>query len=226
MSALKVEFIDNSSSQYDDSAARIKLGLGKNCGKLYLGDRDAGSYVQLKFRNCTHVVNCSREMHGFAREPDVTYLKVDPADEENNHLEEVCHFLESELAKRHNIVVQCENGTNKSAAVILFYIMKKKSLSLADAHRMLKELRPIKVAPSLMKIIIDEEQRMRGCTTVSMDGRNVVYLDEVAKCRSSVSKPRGESSSGNPYLPLYIAGGIGGFFAVIFGAIYLVTGKI
>ncbi len=224
--SLKVEFIDNSSSQYDENAARIKLGLGKASGKLFLGDRAAGSYVQLKFRDCKHVLNCSQEMHGFAREPDVKYLKIDPADEENNHLDEAVAFIDKELAKKHNILVQCETGANKSAAVLLYYIMTKKSISLADSYRMLNEMRSIKIAPSIMRILLAEELKLRGCVTISLDGRNVVFLDEVSKSLSSITKKTAKKVNNNPYLPLYVLGGIGGIFGVIFGAIYLITGKI
>ena len=87
-SKLKVEFIDNSSSQYDDNACRIKYAeSGSGGGKLYLGDRFAASYVQLKARNCKTVVNCCQDMHGFAKEVDVNYLKIDPDDEGNDHFD-------------------------------------------------------------------------------------------------------------------------------------------
>ena len=81
---LKVEFIDNSASQYDSNASEIEYGDNSKGGKLYLGDRFASSFVQLKFRNCRTVVSCCVDMHGFAKESDVNYLKIDPDDEKND----------------------------------------------------------------------------------------------------------------------------------------------
>jgi hypothetical protein len=220
-SKLKVEFVDNSASQYDENAVRIKLGLGKNSGKLYLGDRHSGSYLQLKFRDCNRVVSCSSEMHSFAKEPDVKYLKMDPNNEEDNHLVDVYNFIESELEKKHNVVVQCENGLNKSAATMVYYVMRKKSLSLADSYRLINKLRTIKISPSLMQVLMQEEKKLYGSVSVALDGRKVLFLDEEnAEGKPTTSKPS------NPYTPLLILGGVGGFFAVLFGALYLATGKI
>jgi hypothetical protein len=219
-SKLKVEFVDNSATQYDENAVRIKLGLGKSSGKLYLGDRHSGSYVQLKFRECNRVVNCSSEMHAFAKEPDVKYLKMDPNNEEDNNLGDAFDFIENELVKNHNVVVQCENGLNKSAATMVYYVMRKKSLTLADSYRLIYKLRTIKISPSLMQILMGEEKKLFGCVTVALDGRKVLFLDE----ESTEVKPKSKPS--NPYSPLLILGGVGGFFAVLFGALYLATGKI
>ena len=52
---MKVEFIDNAESQYDDSADRIR-GIGKGKGKLFLGDRSSASMVQLKHRKIEYAV--------------------------------------------------------------------------------------------------------------------------------------------------------------------------
>lgn len=226
MSKLKVEFIDNASSQYDESAARIKItknpNATKKAGRLYLGDRNSASYIQLKFRNVKTVVTCSREMHGFCKEPEVKYLKIDPEDVGNTHFDEAFNFMEIELGQGRNVVVHCENGLNKSAAVVAYYVMKKESLSLAASLRRVDKARTVKIAPQIVRMLMEAEKRLTGANTVSLDGRKVVYLDEHY---GHLSGPKGGSKA-NPYLPLYILGGVGGFFAVVFGALYLATGKI
>ena len=36
---------------------------------------------KLKFRKCSYVVNCDREIHSLSREEDVNYLNIDPSNE-------------------------------------------------------------------------------------------------------------------------------------------------
>ena len=227
---LKVEFIDNSSSQYDVNASRVKLDcFGKDWGKLYFGDRHAASFVQLKFRNSKTVVNCCAGMHMFAKEPEVKYLKIDPTDEKNNHFEEVCKFLDSELSAGKNVVVHCEEGKGKSAAVLMYYVMKKCNKSLAESYRFIEGLRDVKFPPSLVKVLIAAEKSLRGTVTIGLEDKKVVFLDDGSKPFSvppSAPINRTVAKKANPYMPIMILGGIGAFFGVVFGALYMITGKL
>lgn len=227
MSGLKVEFIDNSSSQYDVSAARVKLDcFGKQWGKLYLGDRHAASFVQLKFRECKTVVNCCAGMHMFAKEPEVKYLKIDPTDDEkNNHLEEVCKFLDTELGAGKNVVVHCEEGKGKSAGVMMYYVMKKTNKTLAESYRFVEGLRDVKFPPSLIKVLIAAEKKLRGTATIGLEDRKVVFLDGGAKFTPPPTVSRPAPMKSNPYMPIMILGGIGAFFGIVYGALYMITGK-
>jgi hypothetical protein len=97
--SLKVEFIDNSSSQYDQNAARISLSplpaldsssssistntgnkkstSTKQQGPLYVGDKDSLSFVQIKARSIQAVLCCSADLAGYCKEPGVDYMKID-----------------------------------------------------------------------------------------------------------------------------------------------------
>eukprot|EP01038_Epipyxis_sp_PR26KG_P009925 gene9925-13349_t len=221
---LKVEFIDNSSSQYDGNASEIKLEKNKNCGKLFLGDRYAASYVQLKFRSCKSVINCSKDLHGFSKEPDVKYLNIDPEiDENNNYFEEAYNFIEQELMNGRNIVVYCESGNGKSAAVVIFYVMKKKSVSLCDSYRLLQTFKKdIRTRPDLMKILIQSEKKLRNSVSMAVIGRKVEFLDSYDMKYQPNKDGKNKSKGTNP---IYILVGITAFFAIVYGILVAITGK-
>ena len=69
-SELKVTFSDKMNKyQYDGHANHIPLpSMAKGKGKLWLGDRDSCSMVQLKHRNIKSVVNAQGDMHGLSKE--------------------------------------------------------------------------------------------------------------------------------------------------------------
>ena len=71
-SELKVTFSDKMNKyQYDGHANEIPLSpmaKGPGKGKLWLGDRDSCSMVQLKHRDIKSVVNAQGDMHGLSKE--------------------------------------------------------------------------------------------------------------------------------------------------------------
>lgn len=224
-SNLKVEFIDNASSQYDANADWIKVESIKSKGKLYLGDRYSASYIQLKFRNCKTVVNCCTDTHGLARETDVKYLKIDPTTGDNCFAESF-EYIDTNLDNGKNVVVHCENGLGKSAVIVLYYLMKKKSIDLAESYRYLKKYRKgLKLPPSLLTIIMEAEKSLRGSSSVMYDknARKIVFLDELGFTNRNKTTKNVSNKSNIVY---YIVFGLGVFFAVVFGTIYLITGKI
>jgi hypothetical protein len=60
MSEFKVEFSDaNNAAQYDTSAADVSsLYRGEDGARLYIGDRDSLSMVQIRHRQLSRVLNC------------------------------------------------------------------------------------------------------------------------------------------------------------------------
>lgn len=220
---LKVEFIDNAASQYDEYADRIKF-LGKGAkpkmGKLFLGDRNAASYLQLKFRECKAVVNCCSETHGLARETDVKYLKIDPDDEDGvDYFQKSFDFIDGELSQKRNILVHCGNGFNKSAMIVIYYVMRRCEVSLAEAYEIVKSSRKkaLKIRPALMQELIKAEKTVRGSISLMMDGRRIIVLD------SKVGKVSGE---GNSISIITILTFIALFFALIFAVLFAATGKL
>ena len=214
---MKITFTDTSANQYDASADEVKLSSGTAFGKLYIGDRDSASFLQLRARKCLTVVNCAADMHGLSGEKDVKYLNIDP--ENSDCFEESFNFIKRALSKGRNVVVHGQNGLGKSAAIVVYFVMRILSSTLADSHKLLKQSRKnfkLNIKPELVVKLIAEEKKLRGDNSICLDGRKIVYLDS---CCSRKSGPR---STGFPVVPCVV---LVGFIAVLYGALVLATGK-
>ncbi len=174
----KVEFFDNSAYQYDANASEVSYA-GPGGGKLFLGDRFSASFVQLQYRDCQTVVSCCEDMHGFAKEENVTYLRIDPDYDEDRHFEESCQFIQNSLIRdEQNVVVFCDNGNVKSAMILCYFLMVNNSLTLCEAYNHLRTCRPsVKIFPRLMKVLIEAEVQLRGKASLIVDGRIVRPYD-------------------------------------------------
>ena len=221
---LKVEFIDNSSSQYDEYADRIKFSVvrpdKRKLGKLYIGDRCSASFLQLEWRKCKSVVNCCKEIHGLSRETDVQYLKLDPEEDDgDDSFQKSFVFIDAALEKGKNVLVHCESGLNQAAAIVTYYVMKKKEINLAESYKIVKEQRKkaIKIRPALMQKLIKAEKTLRGSISVMLDGRKVIFLDTIDK------RAGGRKTS---YAAYYTAFAVVAFFSALFLGIFLATGKM
>jgi protein-tyrosine phosphatase len=188
-SELKVTFSDkNNRFQYDGHAERIKVpSLKKKGGKLYLGDRDSCSMVQLKHRSISHVVNCDTDQHLLCREENISYLKVDPIVDKPTCLDKSFRFIDEALELGKNTLITCHTGYGKSACILIYYIMKRESMTLADAHRHVESVRPgIKsdsktsgFRPDLVKLLQQQEKYLfKGqAASTRLDERTMVYTD-------------------------------------------------
>ena len=189
MSGLKVTFSDkNNRFQYDGHAHRVKVvTLKKKGGKLYLGDRDSCSMVQLKHRNISHVVNTDVDQHNLCREDNIEYCKIDPVDDKRDCLEKAFRFIDAALESGKNTLVTCHTGYGKSACTIIYYLMKRDTMTLADAHRVVEDCRPgircdsrsADFRPSLVTLLQDVEKKLFKGQPAStrLDGRILSYTD-------------------------------------------------
>jgi len=208
---LKVTFVDNSASQYNGSADEVEqqgpLAALNWKGRLYIGDRDSASFLQLRHRSVTHVINCEKDIHGVSKEEGVTYLKIDPESDDGKCFELSYLFLERELSEKSSVVlVHCQSGNGRSCGIMIYYLMRKLNISLANAHRALRRLRP-KISPrgSLVSLLLKEEKRMRRIESVALnERREVVYIDGgdalfdgLAGNKSGVSGQKGAKKAGS-----------------------------
>ena len=210
---LKVSFTDkNNKYQYDGHAERIKVkSMRKKGGKLFLGDRQAVSMVQLKHRKVTHVVNADVDQHMLCREENIHYCKIDPIDDKRSCLEKAFKFIDDALEAGQNTLITCHTGYGKSAAVLLYYLMKRDGLTLADAHRHIEATRPgarsddktSGFRPDLVKLLQQEEKYLyKGqAASTSLQDRTMVYKDGkgvwTAPFKSGVSASGHKNSRSN-----------------------------
>jgi hypothetical protein len=220
---LKVEFIDNSATQYDSNACEVSYNGGSGKGKLYLGDRFAASYVQLKARNCKTVVNCCQDMHGFAKETDVNYLKIDPDDEDDDHLDESFKFIQAALNSFKTVVVHCETGYSKSAVVVLYFLMVKNGCTLGDSYDELRISRgDLKIPPRLAKLLLKKEKVLRGINSMELNGKVLTRLDK-SGLKFNAGKSSAKSKSSNT--AVFVGLGVVAFFGVLYAVLVAITGK-
>lgn len=182
---MKVTYIDNSDRQYEVSADELSGNIDGLVvkGRLWLGDRDSASFLQLKHRGVTHVLNCEKDLHGISKEKDlVDYCNLDPEEGGKAALIRAFEFLEQQLSENSsNVLVHCLNGNGRSCGILLYYLMRKLKISLANAHRRLAGIRPnISPRPGLVKLLIEEEARLRpglGPSVQLNEKRQIVYTD-------------------------------------------------
>ena len=214
---MKIKFTDTSHTQYEDSADEVKYSKGERSGKLYIGNRDCASFLQLRSRKCLTVVNCAADMHGLSRESDVKYLNIDP--DLKDSFEDSFIFIDKALSKGKNVTVQCENGLGKSAVIVLNFLMRKMSISLAESHTLLVKARKekMKINPTLVGKLIAEEKKIRNSISICLDGRNIIPLNTVSR-----GKKAGASSKGSPIIAVAV---FVGFIGILYGVLLFATGK-
>lgn len=202
--SLKVTFTDTSKTQYDANADLIKIKFksitGGKAGKLFLGDRWAASFLQLRSRNCKHVVNCDKNIHSLSREDDIKYCNVDPTEGKSDALQEAHSFIETELAQGNNVTVLCETGNNKSATIVAYFIMKCLGLTHTAAIDHLKQYRSrIRIKDELLSLLFKEERKLK------------------------VTSKNGKSGGQFPWAVVL---GVLAFFGALFAIFFMVVGKV
>jgi len=168
-------------------------------------------------------------LFGYCKEVDVKYCKVDP-DEKLVGFEDATKFIDEELGKGKNVMVHCSNGEGKSAAVIIYYMMKKHKKSIASTVRSLRRYRDIKPRITSVEYLMACEKKLIGQSTVALGGkgnREIVCTDEGSSWGSGGAGGNGSStskkkSSGSPFWACL-------FFVALsvslVAFVYLVTGR-
>lgn len=245
---LKVEFIDNSKSQYDANAAAIKLPLvtGKY-GTLFLGDNNSAAMLQLQSRKVKKVICSSSELFGYCKEPNIDYTKFDPDDYDipvpekkqtkvdpaqykgiHKGFDDMFSIISGALQSNQNVLVFCENGVSKSATVVLYYLMRSAGYTLQQSIASLEKARNLKtkLKPSLCKKLLFLEKSIQGVNSMYLDGKDFNPINKSSINFDSMKTSANNKGRRNGANGFMILGGITLFFAVIFGVIYSITGKV
>ncbi|KAL0192110.1 hypothetical protein M9458_010406, partial [Cirrhinus mrigala] len=114
---------------------------------LYIGNSKTASDVSiLQSLNITCVINATQDASN-GNIPTVDYMHVPVTDDPESRL---CDYFDvvadkiQHVSDEHGrVLLHCNAGVSRSAALCLAYLMKHRRLTLTEAHTLLKSHRPI-----------------------------------------------------------------------------------
>ena len=102
---------------------------------IFLGNSfNSSNILTLKKFGIEKIINVTQEIPN-SFEDEIEYLRVPIRDTRDNfietHLEDTYNFIMKN--NKHQLLVHCYMGSSRSAAVVVYYLIKNKNLSLDDA---------------------------------------------------------------------------------------------
>ncbi|KAI8052528.1 dual specificity phosphatase 12 [Syncephalis plumigaleata] len=112
--------------------------LTKVYHQLYISDYETAQNIsKLRETGITHVVRCLVDVDEEQCHDGITYLNIEIQDVEQanllQHLPSTCNFIQEALTRNQSVLVHCQAGVSRSAAVVIAYIMKMEQLSYEQA---------------------------------------------------------------------------------------------
>jgi len=149
---------------------------------LYIGNwENANDEAELKSKGITHilsVISHQSSVEWVERKQRAMHDKGRSNIEEV--LDEVFEFMEEGQKGNNNLLVHCQLGQNRSAVVIIGFLMRKEKKTLHRAHRELRKLRPIvQVNVDYAKQLLELELKLFGKNTIPLNWMEREY-DEAA----------------------------------------------
>lgn len=112
---------------------------------IYLGNSfNSSNILTLKKFGIEKIVNVTQEIPN-SFEQEIEYLRIPVRDTRDNfietYLETSCNFIVKN--KKHQVLVHCYMGSSRSAAVVVYYLIKHKKMDLDEAIKYVNDKRDL-----------------------------------------------------------------------------------
>ncbi|TDL19164.1 phosphatases II [Rickenella mellea] len=143
-------------------------------GSLYLGSWMASVDTELlqshKITHIVQVLDVPWAQQGAA--PGFVHYQIKILDsstaELRPHLEAACKHIRDALARGKNVLVHCQQGISRSAAVVIAYLIRQHNMTYDSAYKLVKAKRMcIKPNPGFEKTLRDWERDLRTAGVLS-----------------------------------------------------------
>jgi len=141
-------------------------------GKLYLGcEEKAADENELLSLGITHLLCVSNHVIPIKGIEHKHIVMNDWGRTDlNTVLEKAYPFMERSQKPGKKLFVHCKLGQNRSAALVISFLVKNKGLTVYEAHKMLKEMRPVvQVHHNYAKMLLSLEKELFGETSLPED---------------------------------------------------------
>ena len=128
----------------------FNLSASKIDNNIYLGSSiNAANYKELKDIGIKCIINVTKAISNYYEdnEDEFDYYRISVEDIENesiiNNLDLVYKYIDRQIKKNKKILIHCFAGRSRSAAVVLFYLIKKYNLNIKEAYDLILKKRHV-----------------------------------------------------------------------------------
>lgn len=138
-------------------------------GKLFLGcENHAFDKDMLLALGITHILSLTNRINAIEGIENEHFVMNDSGRTElKKVLKKVYPFMKRGTQGKNKLYVHCKLGQNRSATVVISFLMKSKELTLYEAHKMLREKRPlVQVHQNYAKMLLQLDRELFGETSL------------------------------------------------------------
>jgi len=172
-------FISSPLSRYNSFSSNITLSYTPTPvtevipEKLYLGSEDDAfnNEQHLLALGITHVISVTNRINRIQGMEHKHFVMNDMGRTElKTVLDAVYPFMERAQQAEKKLFVHCKMGQNRSATLVISFLMKNKGLTLYEAHKKLREQRPlVQINENYAKMLLRLERELYGETSLPDD---------------------------------------------------------
>lgn len=149
-------------------------------GKLFLGcENHAFNEDKLLALGITHILSLTDRINAIEGIEQEHFVMNDSGRTELKKVMKKVHpFMKRATQRKNKLYVHCKLGQNRSATVVISFLMKIRGLTLYQAHKMLKEMRPlVQVHQNYAKMLLKLDKELFGETSLPDDWMEIDSYD-------------------------------------------------